>query len=404
MEPTVKAQYETYPYPRRDPKDEAKRLIIGSPSHWREIDHYVFGGKRDWTKPFRALVAGGGTGDALVMLAQQMADIGCPAEIHYVDLSQASRAVAEARIAQRGIGFVRFHTGSLLDVGAVSAEPFDYIDCCGVLHHLPDPAAGLGALARALSPEGGIGLMLYGPLGRTGVYPLQAALKDLAPEDDPAKRVQIAKRLLRDLPGSNWLNRNPFVTSHRADDAALYDLLLHSIDRAYSVPEIHTFAADAGLVVTGFIEPARYDPLNYLEDEQLRRRADGLAIAARQALAENLSGAMKLHAFYVASAARAAAAVVATDDEDWIPMWREGDGSEWQPMITRGTISLDFDGHPVRLPLPQGAAPLAKAIDGRRSVGQIRADSQLPADRFGPRFARLYAVLNALNLVLARRA
>ena len=37
------AQYETYPYPRRDPRDEAKRLIVGSPGHLREVDHWVFG-------------------------------------------------------------------------------------------------------------------------------------------------------------------------------------------------------------------------------------------------------------------------------------------------------------------------------------------------------------------------
>ena len=36
-------QYEAYPYPRRDPRDEAKRLIVGSPGHLREIDHWVFG-------------------------------------------------------------------------------------------------------------------------------------------------------------------------------------------------------------------------------------------------------------------------------------------------------------------------------------------------------------------------
>ena len=33
------AQYEAYPYPKRDPRDEAKRLVIGSPSHLREVDH-----------------------------------------------------------------------------------------------------------------------------------------------------------------------------------------------------------------------------------------------------------------------------------------------------------------------------------------------------------------------------
>ena len=66
----IEDQYDAYPYPERDPADEKKRLIVGSPSHPVEIDHFVFGGKRDWTKPFRALVAGGGTGDALMQMAQ----------------------------------------------------------------------------------------------------------------------------------------------------------------------------------------------------------------------------------------------------------------------------------------------------------------------------------------------
>jgi SAM-dependent methyltransferase len=403
-DPTVKAQYEAYPYPRRDPRDEARRLITGSPSHWREIDHYVFAGARDWSRPFRALVAGGGTGDALVMLAQQLATAGCPADIVYVDLSSRSRAVAEARIAARGIGFVRFHTGSLLDLAALEPEPFDYVDCCGVLHHLPDPAAGLAALAARLRPDGGMGLMLYGALGRTGVYPLQAALRALAPEADPAARVAVAKRLLRDLPASNWLNRNPFLTSHRADDAALYDLLLHSTDRAYRVGEVYALLAGAGLTPTVFVEPARYDPLSYLGDETLRRRVEGLPPPARQALAEELSGAMKVHSFYAVPAARAATAVVDTAGDDWVPVWREGDGADLLPAVADGVITVDLDGHKARFPLPHGVMPIAKAIDGRRSVAEIH-DAAGPADdRFRPRFDRLYAVLNGLNLLLARRA
>ncbi|MEL6482684.1 MAG: class I SAM-dependent methyltransferase, partial [Pseudomonadota bacterium] len=111
----VQAQYEAFPYPARAPGDEAHRLIEGSPSHPVEIDHFLFGGRRDWRKPFRALVAGGGTGDGLVMLAQKLADIGCPAEITYLDLSTASRAVAEARVAARGLTSVRFATADLLE-------------------------------------------------------------------------------------------------------------------------------------------------------------------------------------------------------------------------------------------------------------------------------------------------
>ena len=108
----VALQYEHYPYPQRDPGDEAKRLIEGSPSHPVEIDHMLFGGARDWSRPFSALVAGGGTGDGLIMLAQKLADIGCPAEITYVDLSRASRRIAEARAKARGLTSIRFVTGS----------------------------------------------------------------------------------------------------------------------------------------------------------------------------------------------------------------------------------------------------------------------------------------------------
>ena len=53
------AQYDAYPYPQRDPRDEAKRLIIGSPSHLREVDHWIFGARRPASQPLRALVAGG---------------------------------------------------------------------------------------------------------------------------------------------------------------------------------------------------------------------------------------------------------------------------------------------------------------------------------------------------------
>ncbi|MEX0582025.1 MAG: hypothetical protein WD185_00015, partial [Sneathiella sp.] len=90
----VKRQYEVLPYPPRDPKDEKKRLIEGSPSHLDEINHYLFAGKRDFKRPFKALVAGGGTGDAAIMLAQHLADRGEAGHVTYLDLSAASRTIA----------------------------------------------------------------------------------------------------------------------------------------------------------------------------------------------------------------------------------------------------------------------------------------------------------------------
>jgi SAM-dependent methyltransferase len=53
------------------------------------------------------------------------------------------------------------------------ATTFDQIVCTGVLHHLPDPDAGLKALRSVLDPEGAMHLMVYAPYGRTGIYMLQ---------------------------------------------------------------------------------------------------------------------------------------------------------------------------------------------------------------------------------------
>ena len=40
----------------------------------------------------------------------------------------------------------------------------------GVLHHLSSPQAGLDALTSVLKPDGGMNLMVYGELGRRGIY------------------------------------------------------------------------------------------------------------------------------------------------------------------------------------------------------------------------------------------
>src|SRR5271167_1644101 len=152
------AQYEAFPYPRRDPRDEAKRLIVGSPGHLREIDHWVFGARRPASRPLRALIAGGGSGDATIMLAQQMAQEGREGTVTWLDRSAAALKIAQSRAAARGLRNIVWEQRSLLDLPDSGLGPFDYIDCCGVLHHLPSPEAGLQALLSVLAPGGGMGL------------------------------------------------------------------------------------------------------------------------------------------------------------------------------------------------------------------------------------------------------
>lgn len=253
----VKDQYEAFPYPERNPRDEKKRLIIGSPSLPQEIDHFIFGGRRDWSKPLRILVAGGGTGDGLIQLTTLLTQYGKPFEATYLDLSKASRAVAEARAKMRRLTGITFVTGSLLD--AENYGPFDYIDCCGVLHHLPEPDAGFRALRQALAPGGGLGFMVYAPYGRSGVYPLQEAFGTLFADLAPKDRLKAARQIYAKLPDGHPFKSNPNVNDHKSGDAGFYDLLLHNQDRAYSVPDLTAALDRTGWSLSGFVQPVLYD-------------------------------------------------------------------------------------------------------------------------------------------------
>src|SRR6516162_7688052 len=324
----VRAQYEALPYPPRDPRDEAIRLITGTPSHVLEINHYLFSGRLNFMRPFRALVAGGGTGDACIMLAQQLVDRRCPAEVVYLDLSAASRAICEARAKARGLRNIHFLTGSLLDLPAMGIGRFDYIDCTGLLHHLPEPAAGLRALAAVLRPEGGVVVMLYCRYGRTGVYPLQELLRTLAPPSMATEdRIAMAKRLIRFLPTTNLFRRNPYLNDHvTGGDAGLYDLLLHSCDRAFTVPDIGNMASQCGLRVVAFLEPVRYEPATYMSDPVIARQTNSLPLLERAAFAECLAGNLRTHVFY---ATRAGFDTVARpEDTSAIPVLREMDAQK----------------------------------------------------------------------------
>lgn len=414
----MRRHYEALPYPARDPRDEAKRLIAGSPGHIVEVDHYLFAGNllaAARAAPLRVLVAGGGTGDAAIMLGQHLADRGAAAQIHYLDLSQAARAVAEARAAARGLTSLTFLTGSLLEIGAMGLGPFDYIDCTGVLHHLDDPGAGLRALASVLAPQGGMGLMVYAALGRTGVYPLQDMLRVAAPpEQEEGQRIRIARRLLANLPKTNWFARNPFVGDHvQGGDAGLYDLLLHARDRAYRVAEFDALVQGAGLDIISFIEPARYDPATYLNDPALLKGLAPLSMVERAAFAEALVGNITKHVAYVARPERAARCVARIEGPHTIPVLREVDGPKLAAGLQAGgqgsnTLKADLDGFEWRAALPRLAGPIVSRVDGKASLGDIHAalqalDSKLGWDEFARQFEALFAVLNAANVLLLRQ-
>jgi len=312
--------------------------------------------------------------------------------------------VAQARAEARGLA-LDWRQGSLLDLAASGLGLFDYIDCCGVLHHLPDPAAGLRALLSVLAPGGGLGLMVYAPHGRTGVYMLQDALRLLAPADEPPPaRLDVARRVMRHLPDSAWLRRNSLFGDHiEGGDAGLYDLLLNPRDRAYAVPDLMALLHGAGLHAAALMEPLRYDPAAYLPDPRLRARIAGLDPVARAALAEGLTGNMSTHVVY---AVRAADAPPAPDPmrRDAVPVAREMPAAELARNIRAdGTLPFLFDGLRVPVALPPLAPAILGLVDGERTVGGIAAALQARGtgpDAFARAWRGTYDALVSVNRIL----
>ncbi len=392
---SVHEQYEAYPYPARDPADEAKRLIVGSPSHPFEIDHWLFGGQRDWSKPLRALVAGGGTGDGLIQLAAILTAAKAPYDITYIDLSVASREIAEARAKARGLTGITFVTGSLLD--AADYGPFDYIDCCGVLHHLPDPVAGFAALRAALAPGGGLGFMVYAPYGRSGVYPLQEAFGTLFGTLGPEDRLKQAKAIMARLAKGHPFAVNTVLRDHRDSDAGFYDLLLHSQDQAYSVKALIDTLDAGGWRLASFTVPALYDPARYGAD------ASGLDPVKAMDVAEKLCGTIRTHVAY---------AVPKEDDRPapdpakrslvprlrGIPAHALAQSAAKQKPLTMHLAERDAP-----LVLPRDCAKMLAAIDGKRDIGAIAAGQKLDPLEFNRRWARVSRELEAWGVLTYSR-
>jgi SAM-dependent methyltransferase len=98
------------------------------------------------------------------------ADIGCGtgrwarlvagrvAELHCVDASAGALAVARHSLSARSN--VVFHNATI-DALPFPNDSLDFAYCLGVLHHLPDPRAGLEACVRTLKPGAPFLVYLY---------------------------------------------------------------------------------------------------------------------------------------------------------------------------------------------------------------------------------------------------
>jgi len=248
----VKDFYERYPYPRPVDSLEQYRRLWEDPLR-RRADHHLFWPDIPYREDHSILIAGCGTSQAAKHALRWP-----KAQVTGIDLSATSVRCTEELKRKYSLTNLQVHQLPLDQLHELKGT-FDQIVCTGVLHHLPDPDAGLAALRSVLKPDGVMHLMVYAPYGRTGVYMLQEFAKRLGirPTDEGIRDLIAA---LHALPPSHPLEPLLREAPDFRQEAALADALLHPQDRAYSVPQLFDFIERGQLTFGRWIKQASYSP------------------------------------------------------------------------------------------------------------------------------------------------
>lgn len=387
--PKVREQYEALPYPPYDPALDRNQLVSTGNDRLDYLNHRFFDGRHTYGHDFRVLCAGDGTGNSSIFLAEQMAELG--GQVVSLDLSSASQAIAKERARIRKLTNITHIHASLLDIPKLGLGEFDYISCSGVLHHLANPDDGLRTLAGALKPGGILGIMVYATIGRTGVYYMQELLRTLFEGGDIPMQTQLAvtRELLAELPRTNWfwLNNHAFMNDiTQYGDSGIFDLLLHTQDRAYTVDQIYGWVARCGLKFAEFVphrnhHSVAYNPMRHLKDPAVESVIGALPVPEQQAIAELVAGNIIMHTFYAYRGD--IADELRHDDHSLIPNFGivspigMGDQADvcnalraavGQPIAT---IRVPQVPNPIRLTPALAVPDIVASINGERTIAEI---------------------------------
>jgi SAM-dependent methyltransferase len=235
-------------------------------------------------------------------------------EFTFLDVTPASLDKVKGYVKHFGLANIQVLEGDLMNLdGALGEEYggyFDYVISTGVLHHLPEPAAGLRALKTKMRPGGIMHLMVYARHGRYEIGLMQRAIDIIESnrtlvEERADIFVDLFFGLLRSKNKTRILECNP--TIRRLSDeqhmkrGEIVDTFLHVNENVYGVEEVHALVESADLTFLEFIDEPVWDLRFYnVYRERLRERLDGLSRLQKYCLVELLNGYKRMHAFYCA--------------------------------------------------------------------------------------------------------
>lgn len=239
----VALQYESHPYPRwtsfQIPRENTARRVLerfAAPGTLSFLD-----------RPFRVLVAGGGTGKHALAVAVRYGPL---ADVLAIDLSRSSLAYAQDKAERFDVENIRFAQGDLLTIPP-ECGPFDIIEAVGVLHHMQEPFKGWQALLKLLRPGGLMLTGLYSAIARRTIGELKQEADYPGPGCDDAEARAYRVRLMNraDVAGELTISHDFYALSN------FRDLLLHEQERPIFMSEIEAFLDQNRVIFRGFNLP-----------------------------------------------------------------------------------------------------------------------------------------------------
>jgi SAM-dependent methyltransferase len=288
----VRDFYDHYPYPRPiDSLEKYRRLW--EDRQRRRADYHLFWPAKPYREERSILIAGCGTSQAAKHASRWPA-----AQVTGIDFSATSVRCTEELKRKYNLSNLQVYELPIERVSELETM-FDQIVCTGVLHHLADPDAGLGALRGVLKPDGAMHLMVYAPYGRTGIYMLQEFCRGIgihATDGEIRDLIGALGALPPGHPLENLLREAPDFRQ----EAAVADALLHPQDRAYSVPQVFDFIKKGGLTFGRWVRQAPYTPhCGIIAKIPQASRMAQLSLAEQYAAVELFRGTMLRHSMVV---------------------------------------------------------------------------------------------------------
>ncbi|QDZ39230.1 class I SAM-dependent methyltransferase [Euhalothece natronophila Z-M001] len=287
--------YNAYPFPPEPLLDEPPP---GYNWRWSWTAAYDFcTGRKPAQQDIRILDAGCGTGvgtEYLVHLNPEASVIG-------IDISPEALKVAQERCQRSGgADRVTFQEMNVEQAHTLEGQ-FEMINCVGVLHHLPDPVAGIKALASKLAPGGIMHIFVYGELGRWEVRLMQNAIALLQP-NDYQEGVNIGRKLFEILPENNRIvkrEKERWALDNQRD-ACFADMYVHPQEIDYNINTLFDLIKESWLDFVGFSNPQFWQLERLLgDDPKILERAKQLSEREQYRLIESLDPEVTHYEFFL---------------------------------------------------------------------------------------------------------